>query len=123
MDETTRAWWTVDLGAVVNVKEVAISQRDNHGELRESLNYISDHVTVGNLAYYLTIYVNAVTYMFCICYKAVSTARVSALAICKSDTCSGNESLAGLQFWGLCQYVYFSHTHNNTDTHTLPTIS
>ena len=55
MDVATRAWWTVDLGAVVNVKEVAISQRDKHGELRESLNYISDHVTEGNLVYYLTI--------------------------------------------------------------------
>ena len=72
MDVATRAWWTVDLGAVVNVKEVAISQRDQYGELRETLNYISDHVTVGNLVYYLTIYVNAVSYMFCICYKAVS---------------------------------------------------
>ena len=49
MDVATRAWWTVDLGAVVNVKEVAISQRDKHGELRESLYYISDHVTVGNV--------------------------------------------------------------------------
>ncbi|KAI0210697.1 hypothetical protein LSAT2_004543 [Lamellibrachia satsuma] len=30
MDIATRAWWTVDLGAVVNVKEVAISQRDQY---------------------------------------------------------------------------------------------
>ena len=30
-EQSQQNWWTVDLGAVVNVMEVAISQRDQYG--------------------------------------------------------------------------------------------
>ena len=37
MEAAPRAWWAVELGDVLNVKEVAISQRDKYGKIRESL--------------------------------------------------------------------------------------
>ena len=62
MEASPRAWWIVDLGAVFNVKEVAISQRDKHGKIREGLCYVSSHATVVSstrrIPYYLTICVS-----------------------------------------------------------------
>ena len=46
MQANPRAWWAVDLGAVFNVKEVAISQRNSFGKFREGLFYVSGHATV-----------------------------------------------------------------------------
>ena len=37
MQANPRAWWAVDMGAVFNVKEVPISQRNSYGKLREGL--------------------------------------------------------------------------------------
>ena len=62
MQASPRAWWAVDLGAVFNMKEVAISQRDKYGKIRESLCYVSGHATVVDVTrcvpYYLTICVS-----------------------------------------------------------------
>ena len=97
MDVATRAWWTVDLGAIVNVKEVAISQRNNYGKSNICGAIVS------------TLWFGK----FNTC-----TARVRALAIGKSDTCSGNESLAGLQFWGFVNVCILAiHTTTPTLTH------
>ncbi|KAI0210332.1 hypothetical protein LSAT2_004921, partial [Lamellibrachia satsuma] len=45
MDVATRAWWTVDLGAIVNVKEVAISQRNQFAHKLSNFIVAATNVT------------------------------------------------------------------------------